>query len=323
MVTTPILSIIVPVYNVEHYLPKCIDSILAQTFSDFELILINDGSPDTCPLICDEYAAKDERIRVIHQQNAGVSVARNCGLDIARGKYIAFVDSDDYLDSSCYERMLTSMERNDCEMAICGFLYEYPNGATERRSAEGEERILSHKELMSALVDIPWSIRTGTCNKIFNRHTINSLRFDTNKKCCEDTLFFHQYMMRYEGNAVFIREPLYINFQRQGSAMHGALSMADIEQSLAVHKQIANDTGKLYPELYSKAYAYYLDSCVWKLNANKTPHLPETSKAIRQRKRDEMKIRRRIMKEWYGILTCPLIGWKQKIFYTLVALNLR
>ena len=91
----PELSIIVPVYKVEPYLPKCIDSILAQTFSDFELILIDDGSPDRCGEICDEYAARDDRVVVIHRENRGVSAARNAGLDAARGEYIGFVDSDD------------------------------------------------------------------------------------------------------------------------------------------------------------------------------------------------------------------------------------
>ncbi|MDR2409141.1 MAG: glycosyltransferase, partial [Bacteroidales bacterium] len=93
-----VLSIIVPVYKVEPYLRRCIDSILAQTFTDFECILIDDGSPDGCPAICDEYAEKDKRIMVIHQENEGVSAARNAGLDIAKGEWIGFVDSDDWCD---------------------------------------------------------------------------------------------------------------------------------------------------------------------------------------------------------------------------------
>ena len=95
--TTPVLSIIVPVYNVEKYLARCIDSILAQTFTDFELILVDDGSTDNSGEICDEYAGKDPRIIVIHKENGGVSSARNHGLDIARGEYITFVDSDDQI----------------------------------------------------------------------------------------------------------------------------------------------------------------------------------------------------------------------------------
>ena len=108
---TPLLSVIVPVYNVEKYLSRCIDSILSQTFTDFELILVDDGSPDNCGSICDEYAKKDKRIIVIHQQNRGVSSARNKGLDIARGEYVTFVDSDDQIGSitTLYENILLKL----------------------------------------------------------------------------------------------------------------------------------------------------------------------------------------------------------------------
>jgi len=94
---TPFISFIVPVYNVEDYLHECVDSIIGQTCGDWELILIDDGSPDRCPQICDEYAAKDNRIKVIHQRNAGVAAARNAGLDAAQGEWIWFVDSDDWI----------------------------------------------------------------------------------------------------------------------------------------------------------------------------------------------------------------------------------
>ena len=106
----PLLSIIVPVYDVERYLPKCIDSILAQTFTDFELILVEDGSPDNCPALCDAAAAKDARIRVIHQKNGGLSAARNAGLDAARGKWIGFVDSDDYIAPEMYEALYKAVK---------------------------------------------------------------------------------------------------------------------------------------------------------------------------------------------------------------------
>ena len=104
---SPEISIIVPVYNVEKYLPECIESILVQTFTDFELILVEDGSPDGCPALCDAAAEKDGRIRVIHQKNGGLSAARNAGLDIARGEWIGFVDSDDYIAPEMYEKYLS------------------------------------------------------------------------------------------------------------------------------------------------------------------------------------------------------------------------
>ncbi|EME8139564.1 glycosyltransferase, partial [Enterococcus faecium] len=97
------ISIIVPIYNVEQYLRKCVDSILAQTFTDFEVILVDDGSPDNSGAICDEYAKLDSRVRVIHKENGGLSDARNAGIEIAKGKYLGFVDSDDFIDKDMYE----------------------------------------------------------------------------------------------------------------------------------------------------------------------------------------------------------------------------
>ena len=114
----PKLSVIVPIYNVEEYLPRCIDSILAQTFTDFELILVDDGSPDNCPRICDEYAGKDERIRVIHQSNQGVSMARNAAMKMARGLYIAFVDGDDFIFPDAYEPMVREMEIHKLDILV-------------------------------------------------------------------------------------------------------------------------------------------------------------------------------------------------------------
>lgn len=112
----PEISIIVPIYNVEQYLKRCVDSILAQTFKDFELILVDDGSPDSCPFICDEYARIDSRIKVIHKANGGLSDARNAGLEMATGNYIAFVDSDDWIASDTYEYLYELIKKNEADV---------------------------------------------------------------------------------------------------------------------------------------------------------------------------------------------------------------
>ena len=105
IIDKPLISIIVPVYKVEPFLRRCIDSILAQTYTNLEIILVDDGSPDNCGLICDEYAAKDSRIKVIHKENGGVSIARNCGLDSSNGDYIVFIDSDDFVAKKHIENL--------------------------------------------------------------------------------------------------------------------------------------------------------------------------------------------------------------------------
>ena len=114
----PKLSVIVPIYNVEQYIHKCVDSILNQNFKDFELILVDDGSPDSCGKICDEYAQKDERVKVIHKVNGGLSDARNFGLEKAKGEYVSFIDSDDWVDENIYSESLKYMEENDLDI-VC------------------------------------------------------------------------------------------------------------------------------------------------------------------------------------------------------------
>ena len=117
----PEISIIVPVYNVEKYLERCVNSILGQTFTDFELILVDDGSPDNCPMLCDEWEKKDERIRVIHKKNGGLSSARNAGLRIAKGRYIGFVDSDDWIVSDMYEYLYNLIQKENVDISMCFF----------------------------------------------------------------------------------------------------------------------------------------------------------------------------------------------------------
>lgn len=119
--TNPLVSVIIPVYNVEKYLRDCVDSVLSQTYKNIEIILVDDGSPDNCPSICDEYATKDSRVRVIHKENGGLSDARNVGIDIANGEWLCFVDSDDVVNVEYVNVLLSAAIQNDCDIAICGY----------------------------------------------------------------------------------------------------------------------------------------------------------------------------------------------------------
>lgn len=114
-----LISVIVPVYKVEKYLKRCVDSILAQTYPCLEVILVDDGSPDGCPAICDEYAREDRRVRVIHKENGGLSDARNAGIDAAKGKFLGFVDSDDYVHPRFYELLLQALKEEGADIAGC------------------------------------------------------------------------------------------------------------------------------------------------------------------------------------------------------------
>lgn len=210
------LSIIVPVYNVEKYLSKCIDSILAQTFTDFELILIDDGSPDNCGIICDEYAKKDSRIKVIHQKNQGVSAARNKGLDIAVGTYLGFVDSDDWIEPNMYEYMLRSINETDEDIIVCGINYCNNDGEYIRTDLM-EDKHYNKEELMQALYGKP-NPNGGVCwNKVFLRKIVSDVRFRQELSMAEDWVYLFDCFKLCKG-AYHIPYSLYNVVERPESA---------------------------------------------------------------------------------------------------------
>lgn len=129
-----LISIVVPIYNVEQYLSQCIDSILEQSYRNIDIILVDDGSPDGCPGICDSYAEKDNRVRVIHQDNSGLSAARNVGLEVAKGSYITFIDSDDYIGKHFVERLYDVIRRMDADIGICDYLKVNGNDGKEKEA---------------------------------------------------------------------------------------------------------------------------------------------------------------------------------------------
>lgn len=213
---TPELSIIVPVYKVEDFLPHCIESILAQTFQNYELILVDDGSPDGCGKICDEYAAKDERILVIHQANAGVSAARNAGLDIVRGKYIGFVDADDWLEPDMYEKLMQATMNDQYEIVISGISY-CTEDFTAIRDDLTTELVYSGDLLIRELFGMPNRVGGAVYNKIFLYERFRDCRFECGVSMAEDWLYlFHCFEKCDKANK--IADALYHVVERQGSA---------------------------------------------------------------------------------------------------------
>lgn len=164
------VSVIVPVYNVEQYLPKCLDSILAQTYQNLEIVLVDDGSPDRSGEICDQYAERDSRIQVIHQENRGASAARNRGLDAATGDWIGFIDSDDWIDPEFYETLLQTAVEYDAEIACCGFDY---NGAKMIR--DEPVTVFQGREIFYQLLTRKYGA-SSLCNKIFRKDLKTYLR---------------------------------------------------------------------------------------------------------------------------------------------------
>ncbi len=166
-----LISIIVPIYNVEEYLGKCLDSIINQTYENLEIILVDDGSPDSCPAICDEYAAKDSRIKVIHKENGGVSSARNAGLDAATGEYIGWVDPDDIAEKNMFEVLLKALNENKSDISVCGvkkFQMESKEEFHSPQTVDGKTflKLLLKEDEKSYL----W-------NKLYKRELFSDIRF--------------------------------------------------------------------------------------------------------------------------------------------------
>lgn len=171
----PKISIIVPVYKVEKYLNKCIDSVLCQTFTDFELILVDDGSPDNCPKICDEYAKKDKRVVVLHKENGGLSDARNKGIDIARGEYIAFIDSDDFVAPDTYEHAYSLIKEHNAEMVIFDAIILNEGQNVEFTDAKNCVVMDKNKALEEMIVNRKFSVNAW--NKLYKKELFNCLRY--------------------------------------------------------------------------------------------------------------------------------------------------
>jgi len=216
----PKISVIVPVYKVEKYLRKCVDSILNQTYRNLEIILVDDGSPDGCPAICDEYAAADGRVKVIHKPNGGVSSARNMGLDMAAGDYFGFVDSDDWIDPGMFESLLNALRRSSASIAACGYTY-YTDAQNVRQmpllwdnnSIDGENLVGSI--LYGATPRKRVDIGPFVWNKLFKRELWENTRFDTSLVISEDLMALLQIVLKSETMAV-CPQPLY--FYRQNKS---------------------------------------------------------------------------------------------------------
>lgn len=216
----PEISIIVPVYNVENYLEKCIKSILQQTFKNFELILVDDGSTDNSRIICDKYKDIDSRISVIHKFNGGQSSARNVGIDNAKGRYIGFIDADDYIENDMYQILYENIEMNNADMSICGVIRENDGKRTSWIKALDSAMVMSPKEALLLTIKGTY-MNISPCNKLYKKSVFDNLRF-VEGKVFED---FHitPDMFNKCKKIAYTPEEKYIYVCRENSTMTKAL----------------------------------------------------------------------------------------------------
>lgn len=261
----PIVSVIIPIYNVEKYLSRCLNSVCNNELSNIEIICVDDGSQDNCGKICDEYAEKDRRIKVIHKNNGGLSSARNAGMGIAKGKFIYFIDPDDDFDPSMLVKLVAIAEQQHCEVVICGYktmpdekviipLFELNKVLNPRKMIMNNNRIHSHNDLC-----FTWRF-------LFEKNTIkeNDIRFNENILFAEDSVFNLEVLLKAK-NVYVLDEPLYYYTVNNKFSIMRKNYKEHLESSLILQYDIKKKLYIEYELIKSKNYIddmanYYINN---------------------------------------------------------------
>jgi len=253
-----LVSVIVAVYNIEEYLPRCVDSILAQTYGKLEIILVDDGSKDRSGSICDDYAGKDPRVRVIHKKNGGLSDARNAGMDVASGEYIGFVDGDDWIEPDMYRAMYHACEKEKAQVAACRYKQITKSGVID--GSAGNSVSLSRDKALEIYVcgDERYLIYNSVWSKLFARELVEDMRFPVGKNS-EDIMFTTKAFCRMERLAYL--DEAYYNYvlDREGSIMNEKAGERRLRDEIPFwQEQIVYFRDAGMPELSDKAaYHFY------------------------------------------------------------------
>lgn len=214
----PLISIIVPIYKVEKYIHRCIDSLLIQTYSNLEIILVDDGSPDSCGEICDWYALQDQRIKVVHKENGGLSDARNMGISVAQGEYIGFVDSDDYVEPEMFEKLWKALKDNNTKLSMCSLICEDENGEIAEYSDAKliKDGVFNAEELLVKIVQTNGWFYIVAWNKLYHKSLLND-RFYPIGKYHEDEFVISQLLWNAKKIAYISDKEYHYTYKRSDS----------------------------------------------------------------------------------------------------------
>lgn len=289
-----LISVIVPVYKVEAYLDRCVESIVSQTYRNLEIILVDDGSPDNCPAICDGWAQKDGRIKVIHRENSGPSATRNAGIDTATGAYICFVDSDDWIHPRYVEFLHHACTEYQVPISGCDYFCvsdfvpfddTLPCNCTLYNTEQALEQFI-RGQLFRAVV---W-------NKLYHRSILNDVRFPVGRNR-EDEFFSFQ-VLTQAPRLVYIDAPLYFYYQRPGSFMN-SLSIHHLDALDAYLERMAFLKDH-YPQLYERDKVQFCISCAMLYREVLKQEVPEKS----QFKKKIMECRKQVSFDLYELCSC-------------------
>jgi len=286
------ISVIVPIYNVEKYLSKCIESIINQTYKDLEIILVNDGSLDNCPRICDEYAKKDNRIKVIHKENGGVSTARNIGLDKALGDYIFFVDSDDYLDLRMIEVLYNNMKKYKADISMCNYI-RVDNYDVKVSNNEEQIEIYSNIQALNRLYKDTYTFHEDYAlfiapwNKLYKKELFDNLRYPIGK-IYEDGATI--YKVLYKSNKiVHTNQILYYYYQSPNSISRKKFDKTRLDRLDAFKGQMEFYKDKGLNELYFYAFNTYLNMFIEYYSLANIVGQPEMAEYMKNKFKKEFK----------------------------------
>ena len=255
----PLISVIVPVYNVEAYLDRCVQSIVDQSYKNLEIILVDDGSPDNCPAICDAWAEKDSRVKVVHKQNGGLSDARNAGMAIATGVLMGFVDSDDWITPDMYQHLHDLMAADHSDIAACGVEMVWEDGTPPRMLTKSGCCVLNQEEAMRAIIEESW-LKQPVWYKLYKTALIRDISFPVGKYH-EDVFWSYQAVARAQKVSVSDNVGYYYA-QRSGSIMGEGYSLKRLDAVEAKTLRL-EFIQKNFPELEKMAKLNLLFTCLY------------------------------------------------------------
>ena len=284
----PLITVIVPIYNLEGYLERCIESIINQTYKNIEIILVDDGSKDNSAKLCDEYAKKDKRIKVIHKENGGVSSARNLALDLAKGDFITFADSDDYLDLSLYQKMMQKQLETNADLVFSRFKKVIDNKVFNEKEIALEEFCktsnLSYllktppikKQQKENSIEVYNYVMCSIWRILFKKSAINHIRFNSKISFMEDAIFLMQVIINSKPIISFVDEYLYYYLIRQNSSVRTQSNLINNSKEFVLElENLLKDTG--YEEYIKVHKFYFYLNCI---SHNYTHNLSLTLKEI-------------------------------------------
>jgi glycosyltransferase involved in cell wall biosynthesis len=275
---SPLISVIIPIYNVEQYLRRCLDSIVNQTYTNLEIILVDDGSPDKSPQICDEYASRDNRIIVIHKENGGLSDARNAGLDICKGEFISFVDSDDWVSQDYINELYSSIKNSHADIAIVNHTHVTDNFKINTESNQNYTiKLFSKQQALFKLIAKQHQPFVVSWGKLYRKELFNNIRFPVGKY--HEDEFTSHFLINRASKIAYSSKILYFYYQRPNSITNQN-HLTDIIEAFEnrLNFTITNNLNNLIPFAASNLCWKYLNLCFQKY-LNKEDYKPILNKA--------------------------------------------